>query len=177
MVCSLELSKHLDGAARPDDAVRPYEGGEDARLAEITAGAFADHTRFHFEPSFAPAAVHEFYQRWIRNLIVDPTVQILVHWDQGTITGYATVTCQEHAGHGHIGLLAVDPASWGRGIAGRLLRTLESGPAGRFDTLGAMTESINTGALAAYGRAGFAIRRSWTVLHGYLGRDSNGRTG
>lgn len=174
VLCSLSLDKAARGQTCGDPSVRVYEGGDDARLREITCGAFTANTRFHLEPAFSNTRVRLLHERWIQNLIEDDSVHVLVHRDGDVITGYVTVQAVERAQEGHIGLIAVDAQYRGQDIGGQLLRSVESAVAPPLRTLSVTTEEMNTRALRLYAHAGYSLRRSWDVLHAYRGSD-NGR--
>lgn len=176
VLCSLSLDKTVRGRRCGDSSVCVYEGGEDARLREITCCAFSANTRFHLEPVFAKERVRLLHERWIQNLIENESVHVFVHRDGNVITGYVTVQAADGAREGHIGLIAVDSEYRGRNIGGQLLRSVESAIAPPLHKLNVMTEKMNTKALRLYARAGYGVRRSWDVLHAYRGSENGNGT-
>lgn len=178
VIDSVSLEKALPGVAGAtggaggDECVDLYQGEDDGRLIEITRQAFSSNTRFHLEPAFAPEAVTAFHDQWIRNLIADDAVWILVHRNTDRITGYVTVARESGSRRGHIGLIAVEEAGRGRGVGGLLVQGAESRFVSQLDTLSVMTESDNVAALSLYRRLGFRVTRSWRVLHSCLSSSS-----
>lgn len=164
-MCSVELEKTIHLLISKKEVLL-FDKKDAARLCEITLTSFSSGTRFHFENTFKPRKIGEFYRRWITNLMNDKEVKIYTHCLAGKISGYVTVKVPaENPTNGHIGLFVVDKKYRKQGIGTKLLRGLESNLYGRVNTLNVMTESINYPALKVYCSNGFMIKKSLYVFH------------
>jgi GNAT superfamily N-acetyltransferase len=119
--------------AAVDGAVRTARAEDVARLAEITATCFSQHSlninRFNTEPAFSKDSVGRIYAEWFTQAVVEKDEDLVLVYDDGQLSGFMTWRLPpSHESRfgmslGRAVLSAVDPARHGQGIYRRLLLT------------------------------------------------------
>jgi dTDP-4-amino-4,6-dideoxy-D-galactose acyltransferase len=130
---------------------------EDGPVLEEIARSAHRNTRFYRDGHFPPQRCDELYVEWIRASLAGQRARAVFVADEGQgAVGYAT--CETHADshHGHIGLIAVTPASRGRGHGKRLLNAVSDyvKDLNKWDVR-AVTQIDNAAAIRMYESAGF----------------------
>lgn len=100
-----------------------------AALQQITSNAFGGNeltrTRYYADPHFERQKVEELYDFWLRNSIAGQLADLVLvtRNTQGKVNAYATLRWKRLADlkMAEIGLIAVDPAAQGQGLARKLL--------------------------------------------------------
>lgn len=99
--------------------LRLANSGDRGPLAELARASHAS-TRFFHDPNFDDERCRDLYAQWMISSLDGAADAVIVAEAGGTPVGY--VTCELDAGEdsGRIGLIAVEPASRGRGLGSAL---------------------------------------------------------
>ncbi|MCB2203187.1 GNAT family N-acetyltransferase [bacterium] len=134
------------------------------RLRDI-ALVSGQHSRFLTDPQMPEGTYERLYNLWLkRSLSREIADEVLVSEEDRSITGFVTIALQ--ADIAVIGLIAVDPATQGRGIGAQLIGgVFEYAANNKCTALQVATQLDNIGACRFYERLGFTELRRRYVLH------------
>ena len=123
-------------------------------------------TRFYFDPCFPRHLCDELYATWIERSCRGYAAAVFVAAGAGGVEGYISCHLEPGATHGSIGLVGVDAAARGRGVAQRLIRHA----CGWFKSAGAsrvtvVTQARNVDAQRVYQRSGFLVEDVGVWFH------------
>lgn len=158
-------------AGPSDEKVVEFEGPPTEALYALALAAGV-HSRFQVDPRFGRPAFESLYRSWIENSVTGEFADVvLVVPDEQGVAG-ALLTLGRSEGRTDIGLLAVNEALRGQGLARRLVRSAiaRSYAWGVRETQVA-TQSTNAPACGFYESMGYSIDHEVLVFHFWL--DSN----
>ncbi len=130
---------------------------ESPTIEAIAKNVMAEHSRFI--NLVGEKKTQEFYATWIKNAIVSDFDHICFYASTGSqVSGFITLRFVENR-KAIIGLLGVERAFWGKGVAKSLLDYAENFLAQKgFDTLEVATEGKNSRAIRFYNNYGFHLK-------------------
>lgn len=160
-VCELPSS-----VAVPSIAVRPAQEADLPELERISAAAYTD-SRFWMDPHFSRERCAQLYRIWIERSVRETAQAVLVSELEHRPVG--SVTVHLHPTHAQIGLIAVDEAARGRGIAralmlGAMRFALQAGR----QRMEVVTQGRNLAAQHLYQSLGFQLTRVQCWHHVWL---------
>lgn len=126
------------------------------------------YSRYKMDDHFPRGSYERLYKKWIENSVMGKLADVVLYYaESGKKLGMVTVRLQECLGS--IGLIAVDPAHQGRGIATSLIRAaenwlLENGG----QRMQVATQANNIAACSLYEKNGFKKISSTDIYHLWL---------
>ncbi|MFN8236619.1 MAG: GNAT family N-acetyltransferase [Chitinophagales bacterium] len=124
------------------------------------------YSRFKTDPHFPAGSYEKLYTEWV-NKSADKTLAdiILIYkTDKDSIAGFITVALRGEVAH--IGLIAVDESSRGKGIGKKLLQAAEYHACRHnFRKLSVSTQKANATAAHLYEQFGFEVEEELNVYH------------
>lgn len=122
-------------------------------------------SRFFLDPRFKPH-FKRLYAEWIRKTLRDPDAKVFaVTNDQGEMQGMLTASVNAN-GVGQIGLVAIDAASRGQGLALRLMKHCESYYVARgARACRVVTQKDNLAACRLYQKSGYVVASEHHIWH------------
>ena len=140
--------------------VKVYQDGLNDRLLSL-AILSGHHSRFKKDTRLSSNFIR-LYTLWVENslkgLIAD---MVLVHMIDFDIKGFLTL--QDESNYVQIGLIAVDPKYWGKGIGSSLLNSIAYMYPNK--EILVSTQKENKGAAALYEKNGFYINTKKFIYH------------
>ncbi|QJB39494.1 GNAT family N-acetyltransferase [Chitinophaga oryzae] len=126
------------------------------------------HSRFRVDDNFEEEKYKELYRLWVMNSVSRKIAkEVLVYRQQEQLSGL--ITLGEKGGKGDIGLVAVDPASRGKGVGMALMAAAEAWSRRQgYRQLQVVTQGANTPACNLYQKCGFHIARIEYFYHFWL---------
>lgn len=159
--------KILEANSGKDDSVYslPPDFAADEHFIElaIKSGEFS---RFRLDPMYPDDKFRELYRIWlIQSLNHRIADEVLVFSKDGVIAGFITIKIKN--GIPDIGLLAVDSAFRGKGIAGQLIHSAEHWAyfTKNKKELQVVTQGTNIAACRFYEKLGFSLKQKQYVYH------------
>jgi dTDP-4-amino-4,6-dideoxygalactose transaminase len=125
-----------------------------------------EYSRFRTDPNLDRRHFERLYGAWMEASVSRTIAQeVFVHHDAaGNPDG--VITLGEKSGRMDIGLVAVDTAARGKGIAGKLLEAAEwYALAHGFTEMQVVTQEANTPACRLYEKAGYQLEKSINIFH------------
>lgn len=158
-------SKHLNQPANVSPHIKSYPAeAPDEQLLKLAVES-GIYSRFHLDPNIPNEKFESLYKLWITNSVNKKIAQeVLVYYVKDEIAGF--VTLGEKKNRADIGIIAVDSAFRGRGIATALMHAaenwfIENG----FEDIQVVTQGENLAACRLYERCGYAVGRVERFYH------------
>lgn len=149
-------------------SIRRGVPGDFAAL-EATARTSYDKTRYYQDPRYPRDRCGDLYARWLSWSLDGGADRVLVAQKEGAAAGYVTCHGKTGEGDGSIGLLGVDPAFRGAGVASTLVRAAQVFFWGvPLSGATVVTQGRNVEAQKVYERAGFCAHRVQLWYHLWL---------
>jgi len=124
------------------------------------------YSRFKTDPHFPAGAYEKLYTEWVVRS-ADKTladITLIYQTEEDTIAGFITLALRGAVAH--IGLIAVDEASRGKGIGKKLLHAAEyHASKHNFRQLSVSTQKANATAAHLYEQFGFVVEEELNVYH------------
>lgn len=126
------------------------------------------YSRFKTDDNFEEGKYRELYRLWVVNSVSRQIAkEVLVYRQQEELSGL--ITLGEKGGKGDIGLVAVDPASRGKGVGMALMAAAEAwSHAQGYRQLQVVTQGANIPACKLYQKCGYHIARIEYFYHFWL---------
>lgn len=160
---NLTFEKALEEQGLGAGAVRAASADDENDVARIARESFR-YTRFHLDPKITDETADAIKEEWARNYFRGKRGdQLLVGLDDGCLAGFILLL-ESTTEIPVIDLIAVEPASQGRGIASKLINNAVAAcPAAKTMRVG--TQAANIRSVRLYEKLGFRLVDSAYVLH------------
>jgi dTDP-4-amino-4,6-dideoxy-D-galactose acyltransferase len=142
---------------------------DDFRALEATARTIYDRTRYYHDPRYPKDRCGDLYARWLSWSLGGGADRVLVAEKEGAAAGYVACHGTPGASDGSIGLLGVDPAFRGSGVASALVGAAQAFFQGvPLSGATVVTQGRNVEAQKVYEREGFRAHRVQLWYHLWL---------
>jgi dTDP-4-amino-4,6-dideoxy-D-galactose acyltransferase len=127
--------------------------------------ASGEYSRFKLDENFPEGSFENLYTRWIENSVNKSIADyVIVYQSAEKVVGLLTLALKET--YADIGLLAVDLAQRGKGIASHLLsKAFQLSVLHHLPSVRVVTQLDNKVAMALYEKNGFVVKRKEYIYH------------
>ncbi|MBW8523163.1 GNAT family N-acetyltransferase [Chryseobacterium chendengshani] len=123
------------------------------------------YSRFNLDPNFVNNEYENLYTQWVNNSISNADTEIIIEEFENLVVGFVTVV-KNNAAQGEIGLVAVDEAHRGKGIAKKLMKqALAYFYKNNIKEVRVVTQLFNKPACKLYESVGFEIEDVKYIYH------------